>query len=207
MHDKFHMTPLMYACQAKDIRLVELLLQSKAKVRYGNNTSAPLHVVQSVECARAIIAAGISSLLIFSTMKITRSCCCTCLLDLYIGGDTNARDETFSTPLHHACGVINNYELVQLLIENKSDVNSRDKFLSSPLHKACLGGALKNVELLLRNGADANTVDDFGCSPLHIASKMGYTSISRMLVDHGANPNLINSDGFTPSQLAMCAED
>jgi len=178
--DKFHMTPLMYACQAKDQRLVDILLQSKAKVRYNANQSTPLHVVQSVECARAIIAAG---------------------------GDVNARDETLSIPLHHTCGVINNYELVQLFIEHKADVNARDKTLSTPLHKACHGGALKNVQLLLRSGADVREVDEMGCSPLHVASKLGYSAISKILMEHGANPNLPNGEGFTPSQLALCAED
>jgi len=179
-HDKYHMTPLMYACQAKDQRLVEILLCKNAKVRYNANLSTPLHVVQSAVCAKSILAAG---------------------------GDPNARDEVYSTPLHHACGIINNYELVEMFIQHNSDVNARDKTLSTPLHKAAYGGALKNVELLLRYGADVNTLDDTGSSPLHIASKLGYNAISRLLIDHNANQQLKNGSGFTAAQLAMCADD
>jgi len=180
VHNKSHMTPLMYGCQLDDLRLVEMLLRSKAKVRYSPYLPTPLHVVHSVACARLILDAG---------------------------ADVNTRDDTNCTALHNACGIINNYDVVQLFIEHSADVNARDKNLSTPLHKACQGGALRNVQILLRNGADVHAIDYQGCSPLHVASKMGYAAVSKVLIEYGANPHLMNGEGFTPTQLALCAED
>lgn len=58
VHDKANMTPLMYACQANDISLIELLLKHGASVQYDTNRSTPLHVVHTIECARLLLPTG-----------------------------------------------------------------------------------------------------------------------------------------------------
>jgi len=173
VHDKTNMTPLMYACQVADLKLIELLLKHGATVQYEGNHSTPLHVVHSVDCVRLLLETG----------------------------DINARDEINATPLHNACGNINDYELVELFIQNKANVGARDKNFATPLHRACCGGAYKNVELLLRCGVDVNAVDSEKNTPLHIAYKLGYTGIANLLIAHQANQSIANAQGLTPIQM------
>lgn len=121
---------------------------------------------------------------------------------LYLG-DVNARDEINATPLHNACGNINDYEIVELFIQNKADVGVFDKTHATALHRACSGGAYRNAELLLQNGIDVNATDEGKNTPLHIAYKLGYTGIANLLLAHKANPSLLNAQGLSPIQLSV----
>lgn len=56
------MTPLMYACQAGDLQLVEFLLKKGAKTKYDMGRSAPLHVTTHLEIAKLLLENGNSLL-------------------------------------------------------------------------------------------------------------------------------------------------
>jgi len=180
VHDKANMTPLMYACQLGDQVLMELLLKYGAGVQYDGNRSTPLHVVHSVDCARFLISAG---------------------------ANVNARDEVNATPLHCACGNINDYELVELFIQHKAELVARDKTQSTPLHRACHGGAFRNAELLLQHGVDVNIPDDGKNTPMHIAARLGYVGIANLLISHNADQTLKNAQGLTAAQLSLTEDN
>jgi len=175
VHDKANMTPLMYACQLGDVTLMKLLLKHGSPVNFEGR-STPLHVVHSVECARALVEAG---------------------------ANVNSRDEVDATPLHCACGNINDFELVELLIQHKAELGARDKTNSTPLHRACQGGAFRNAELLLQNGAQVDLLDLDKNTPLHVAAMAGYTGIANLLISHKADQLLKNGQGLTYLQLSM----
>jgi ankyrin repeat protein len=127
---------------------------------------------------------------------------------MVIGADINARDESYSTPLHHACNSINGGELVQLFLEHRADISPHDTSTrATPLHCACKQGAFGNAELLLKHNADPNAMDVHRNTPLHVASMLGYTGIAQLLIANRADANLLNAEGMTPAQLALNADD
>jgi ankyrin repeat protein len=118
------------------------------------------------------------------------------------GADVNARDETYSTPLHYACTNVNGAELVYLLLEHRADVSPHDaQTRATPLHVACKQGAYGNAELLLKHKANPNAIDIHKNTPLHVACASGYAGIEKLLIGYHAETNVINADGVTPADL------
>lgn len=75
------------------------------------------------------------------------------------GADVDARDESWRSPLHRACGAAN-AELVRLLLQRGADVNAIDYDGASPLGWALRGAASHRdlrphltVQLLLNHGS------------------------------------------------------
>lgn len=92
----------------------------------------------------------------------------------------NAREKgSFQwTPLHVACVLKPNVELIQLLIEAGADVNVQDSQGETPLLLATHAASLETVHVLLQNGADIepDAVED--------AENYGLNAVAKLLKNH-----------------------
>jgi hypothetical protein len=81
------------------------------------------------------------------------------------------RDSRRATALHHASaeGFL---EVIELLIDHKSDPNARDEYGETPLHWVVTCEKLNAIELLISRGANANTLSSSLESPLHTAVRL-----------------------------------
>lgn len=80
------------------------------------------------------------------------------------------------TPLHSACAVPN-FEIAELLIQNKAEVNARQKKGVTPLHSAAHNGHRDLVRLLIENGADIEAKMDNGKNPKDLAEESGFPGL------------------------------
>jgi len=114
-------------------------------------------------------------------------------------------DDTDMLPLHYAVQA-GSYDMVNFLIENRSEINARDGYENSPLHYAVNSPCI--TRLLLTKGANPNLQNEEGDTPLHraINDNAPFESIL-LLLSKGADPTLRNADGRTCLFLAMQKED
>ncbi|HEV8136389.1 MAG TPA: ankyrin repeat domain-containing protein [Pyrinomonadaceae bacterium] len=110
------------------------------------------------------------------------------------------KDDSDSTPLHHAAGY-GPLENVELLLSKGADVNAKNRRASTPLHWAMHDVA--KVRLLLSKGADVNAKQVQGRTPLFLAAMLGDgVATIRLLLSSGADPNLASANGQTPLMMA-----
>ena len=69
----------------------------------------------------------------------------------------------------------NRIEIVQLLIEYKTDVNVKDTNSNTPLHIATQRNHHELMDILMQNGADIEATDRKGFTPIHLA--LGFKNI------------------------------
>lgn len=110
------------------------------------------------------------------------------------------RDSYGRTPLHIACLKNANLDIINYLIDTKSEINTRDKDGNSPLHIAVKNNNEELGSILISNGADIFIANNLGESPL----KMSY-DLSEGREDWLISERTINSKdatGNTPLHLA-----
>ena len=85
------------------------------------------------------------------------------------GADVNAKDGSWSTPLHSAVKG-NNFEVVKLLISKGANVNAMTRhWYTTPLGYAVTQDNFEIVEFLVSNSADVNAQKS-GTTQLHAAA-------------------------------------
>ena len=175
--DNFGHTPLHIAIFGRNISILEILLKNGANIHEKDkNCKSPLQLSVQLKLK------NISKLLI-----------------IHGAGKNETSDHN---AFHEAVGN-GNAEIVELLINEKSDMNCKSHNGIAMVHFA----ASKNYEMLclvlLRNGADPNIRDNEMATPIHVAAFFGYTYIVRILLEHGADPNAKESEGNTPLIFAV----
>lgn len=102
---KYQFTPLLHACQIRDMRMLKLLIENGVDIDYGskgvNRGNTPLMV-----CSWGGFKQGVKYL-------------------YENGACVNQQDNNGFTALHKAC-IRNNYEIAEILIK-KTDINIRDR--------------------------------------------------------------------------------
>lgn len=97
---------------------------------------------------------------------------------------------------------VNDYKMLNILIDAGFDVNLRDKMENTPLI-ICKDYDCQN--LLLRSGADINAVNNLGYNALMV--NISYKSIDKNaiinLINKGINVNQKDLNGFTPLFIAL----
>ncbi|XP_019860059.1 PREDICTED: transient receptor potential cation channel subfamily A member 1 homolog isoform X2 [Amphimedon queenslandica] len=168
-------TPLHYACEGDDKRIVQFLI---------------------LKCAGCLV----SDLNEIEEVKIPNDPD----VQSKVKGYINCTDTLKDTPLNIAC-FKGHTEIVKLLLEHGADFNvTNNKGQGrTPLGIACVQGHTEVVKLLLKHKADFNDVtDDNGNTPLSNACKPGHMEIVELLLEHGANSNVTNNKGYTPLSIA-----
>jgi ankyrin repeat protein len=180
-------TPLFWAVESGDVKLVELLLSLGAEV----NLRAPVYSaflsdgpeIADKDSADKSGATPLHVAVNEGHLKIVRL-----LLDK--GAKVSARDGSSATPLHVAAWE-HHAEIVKLLLEKGSDPNAKDFGENTPLHlayddKVC-------VKLLLAAKADPNVVSLPGETPLSAAAYHGVTDVAELLLANGAKLDLFSA--------------
>jgi hypothetical protein len=119
------------------------------------------------------------------------------------GADPHVQGYEKTIPLHPAA-FVENFEVVQKLIEYDADIDAGDMGGWTPLSWASRGLYFKDgsvLRLLLEHGADVNSRDDDGFTPLHRASESGALEVVHLLLEHGADVEVVNVDGKTALQV------
>jgi len=78
---------------------------------------------------------------------------------------------------------LNHEQIVEFLLERRSDPNTRDQDRGTPLHAASWNGHQRIVELLLARRAEINARDATGRTPAHAAASNGHVRVLQHLSD------------------------
>jgi truncated hemoglobin YjbI/ankyrin repeat protein len=128
---------------------------------------------------------------------------------LYLGADSNARDEWGHTPLYFVGNASHGAQgaaVVRVLAQSGADVNAQEKLKHcTALHMAARRGNVLVAEALLDCGADREARDKLGDTPLHRAVKCGKTEMVAFLLERGADVHTKGKSGLTPWQVARGA--
>ncbi|KAH0599448.1 hypothetical protein MHUMG1_02236 [Metarhizium humberi] len=120
------------------------------------------------------------------------------------GVDANQRDEMNRTPLMYAAAA-GSKEVVELLLsQNEVNANQRDGINQTPLMCAAAAGSKEVVELLLsQDGVDADHEDQEGRTPLSIAAAAGSKEVVELLLSQdGVDADHRDINGQTPLMFA-----
>lgn len=193
--DHQFLPPLLYACRANNIEMIDFLLSIGADIhiecRHQKNIILPpLHAAISDNNL------NVARILIFKGANVNRRTGSNST-NLFFG-------LPFISPLHIAAE--KNYShAAQLLIDKGADVDIEDQSYMTPLSKAVLFGNLEVAIILITAGADVNQQGEtWDTLPLYNAVQSQNKEMIIMLLDKGANPNIrTNSSNIYPLHEAI----
>ena len=121
-------------------------------------------------------------------------------LESRIDGGEHSPDDYNYTPLMIAAA-INDYDMVQFLVEKGADVNTKThseySSVETPLLLSLDNENSSVAEYLINNGADINVTNEDGETPLMYASKLHNIKVIELLIQKGADINAFNNYGNT----------
>ncbi|KAM5353520.1 hypothetical protein ACJ41O_000170 [Fusarium nematophilum] len=170
--DRFGHTPLFYAAQSGDPRMVKALVQAGA-------------AEDKVSASLALVAAASSS---FRCVEIT---------DLLLkSADPNKIDEREDEGALHAAARVDNTDLARKLLSVGADVNlSTPEYKDTPIMCAARYNSTETLRLLINHEGDVDAVSADGASPLVRAVEYNAHEAQRILLERGASRLCINDDG------------
>jgi|GEM_PF-6033774 len=90
------------------------------------------------------------------------------------------------TPLHLACSVPNNLDVVKIFVENGADINAIHQIIGTPLHVAIsYGSDLELIRYLVENGANLNIKNYAGMTPAEFAKNLNANETYKYLKEIG----------------------
>jgi ankyrin repeat protein len=117
----------------------------------------------------------------------------------YIGSSINQKNIGGATALHIACRE-GEYEMVRILLDNKSNVNVSDNEGWTPLMRASLSKSYRIVDLLLKNNADIATKNVFNESAIIHSAQSGCEDCVKIIIEN--SKNLIEKEQFVTALTA-----
>ncbi|MCP4694896.1 MAG: hypothetical protein GY859_43110, partial [Desulfobacterales bacterium] len=174
-------TPVDIAVDKQEIRIVEMLLTSRYRLRTGRSPDerdARLFAACSVGRPEEVRAA------------------------LRNGANIDAADESGRTPLITAC-VLEKPKTVRLLLESGAAADYVDSAGRTALIVACERGSASIVKPLLDHGADAEFRGEKGWTALRFAVVNRHEEIVKLLLESRADINTRDMSGATPL-MAVC---
>jgi ankyrin repeat protein len=183
--DKNLKTPLHYAIEIKNYRLIQLLLSYNA-----NPNFCDINGYNSLHYAVKSRQENIVKLII-----------------TYIS-DINSRFNTGETSLHIACN-LQLYGIIDILLENKINVNIQDIDNEiSVLHYATILNNKKIINTLILHNANVNLQDIYGNTCAHYCVMYNNLEILELLVkDKNINLNMWNTESNLPLHIAFNNSD
>uniref|UniRef100_A0A8B9MZ88 Uncharacterized protein n=1 Tax=Accipiter nisus TaxID=211598 RepID=A0A8B9MZ88_9AVES len=177
MPDDDGWTPLHFAAQNGDDRIVRLLLDHQAQVNAQEHDGwTPLHLASQNNFENV------------ARVLLSRQ------------ADSNTQEVDGKTALHVAA-CFGHVSLVKLLASQGADLEKKQKNHRTPLHVAVERGKFRVVHYLLKNGTSVNSLDQNHYSALHLAVVRGKYLICEKLIKYGANVELRTDKGWTPLHL------
>lgn len=173
-------SPLLFACQAGTLAIVDFLLKHGARVDvFDENGKAALHL--AAEKGHNDV---IELLLKYKAF-------------------INVRSKKGMTPLHMAAR--NGYGNIvrQIITQHGAMLDALTLNKETPLHLAAERGQLQVCNILLELKSDANALDNHGQTPLLLAAQNDHSEIVKLFLRH--KPELVslaNKDGFNCAHIA-----
>ena len=224
-------TPLHIACRSKDVRLVNLLLESQHEVDLtiqNNSGDTPFHIACATACfpiVDALLRLGNSvnvlaiknsngdipfhvALELFQRSQRGKVKKSKDSLEFFANNcsDINIQNKNKETLLHLSCKVVNSYStyIVEFLVKSGADLTIVDAHKQLPLHVAA-SKSLKMVKLCcLPNLIDQQ--DKAGNTALHIACIHSQLEVaSFLLTEMECSPAISNGKRQTPFHCACQA--
>ena len=220
-------TPLHIACRSKDVRLVNLLLESRHEINLtiqNNSGDTPFHIACATACfpvVDALMSLGnsVNSLGIINCRGDTpfhvaldlfqqsqkgkvRRFKAKSSLEFFADNcpDINAQNNDGQSLLHLSCKAVNSYSthIVEFLVKSGADVTKLDVHEQLPLHVAASQLVKLCCSLPLVDQQDAN-----GNTALHIACIHSKLKIAKFLLSEmKCNPIITNAKSQTPLHCA-----
>jgi len=176
-------TPLSWAVEVQDARMVKLLLAARAKPDAATNSAAaPLMLAcehGNAEILQMLLDAGADA-------KRVRADGVSALV--LCAGNAPA-------------------PVLARLIRGGASVDAAGASGQTPLMWAAARGRLDNLQLLLAKGADVNRVTAQGFTPLFFALKSGRPELPVAVLAAGGNPDHVGPEGTSAVQLAIFQKD
>lgn len=176
-------TPLSWAVETQDPRMVKLLLAARAKPNAAAN-AATLPLLLACEHGEPAV------------------------LNLLLDGGADARRaRADGISVLEVCAGHAPAAVVKRLLAAGAEVNRVDDQGQTPLMWAAAHGRVDNIRLLLAQGAEVNRATGNGMTPLFFALKSGSPEAPVAILDAGGNPDQVAADGTTSVQIAMYQKD
>eukprot|EP01133_Synstelium_polycarpum_P005917 gene5917-6849_t len=123
---------------------------------------------------------------------------------LEAGAQVDAANKTDGqTPLHWACVVGGDVQIVRMLVEGGADTSRRDNNGYNALLHAAQYNEIHSVRYLLDvGGVHLHSTDNQNHTALHWACYQGHSNMGRYLVCRGIDVNCVDSQGRTPLHWA-----
>lgn len=199
-------TPLMFACNTKNYKLVQAMLLNEAdpnmKDAEGRTPLMESSRRNCIEISTALLSHGAnpdikdpnrnSALIIATNAGHSK------MVDLLIsnGADVNITDNMNQTPIINA-SKYGYLTIIQNLISKGGDVNFMDILGNTALTYSFFKNHTRVFHLLLKNGADINRRDRLGSTILHYACKSYTSAHVNKLLRCGADPHIKDVGGTT----------
>jgi hypothetical protein len=184
-------TPLMWACIEKNVRLVRVLLDLGANPNFATGKSlakcpSAFHLACNGEILGDYCAPLLSELLKTGAPEMVRW-----------------EDDNATSLLHYTVMAARTdpVEVLKVLLPSTSPLNSVIDMPcnavagSTALYMATLYGWTDSVAFLLKAGSNPNVLDEEGRSSLMYALSANQGATIMALLDHGANPDIVTLDG------------
>lgn len=207
-------SPLHYATEENNHKIIELLLDNEARVdttRLGSFT--PLHHSAShcnqFELTKRIVAAGANLNLPTKAkqftplnLAVTNNCSATVEFLASNGANLDWQTVNGATALHSAAHM--GYDnIVKILLQYTANANIAKKYNVYPLHLAAITNNSRTVEYLLLNDAEIEVVDAEGNTPLFIAAQSANDVVLDILYLNKANLSYVKPmDGSSVAHAA-----
>lgn len=208
--------PIHFACKAKRLEVVELLLAHDIKqidIPTSRDQTTPLMAAckkNSPAIVKLLLEKGASKKLydVYGYSAIHIACmsgsldAVSELLENDDEGYIDFLDEQGNTPLNLAVAY-NNKETVKFLIDKKANINLKDPYDYNAFHIACEEGHLEIVKELLSVFKDPlNQKTPEGDTPLLIACANDREELVEFLIDCGGNIDATDYNGFNTFHFA-----
>ena len=175
-------TPLHYAVENEDMRMIQLLVEMGAKVdrkAYSSHNRLGTYGFRPI-----------ASALWFHGFWRQRN-------NFEIVNYLVSKGSAYTLPIAASCGDVN--RVTVLLNRQKKDPNYEEDCGKRALSAAAERNHLEIVEILLQHGADPNLPEGPYCPngyALWSAARFGHKDVVKLLLDHGADPNAqVDSSG------------
>lgn len=116
------------------------------------------------------------------------------------GARTDLVDKSGNSLMHWIVSV-NDVELLEFVLNNRSAIDKRNQRGWTPLMVAAFNGFDLSVSCLLQRGASVNAMNKEGNTALHLVYLKKHTSTAGVLISFGANEEIRNENNQTPLEL------